>query len=122
MKWRSALSNKVIFPQIKHVDQKEDEVVLSLTIPADLYYFEGHFPDAPILAGVVQVHWAMHYVEQYFDKKIEDHISVDALKFQLIIAPEYEVKLTLKKMSDTKLSFNYSSDHGAHTSGRAVYK
>ena len=115
------MNNRVLFPQINHVEENESEVVLSLTIPADLYYFEGHFPQTPILAGVVQVHWAMHYIEQYFDKKIEEHTSVDALKFQMIIAPEYQVKLVLKKMSDVKVSFNYSSEHGAHTSGRAVY-
>ncbi|WP_076418917.1 hypothetical protein [Colwellia sp. UCD-KL20] len=116
------MNNKVLFPQVDHVEANEDEVVLSLTIPADLYYFKGHFPQAPILAGVVQVHWVMHYVEQYFDLKIEQYLSVDALKFQVIIAPEYQVKLILKKMSDLKVSFNYSSEHGAHTSGRAVYR
>ena len=111
----------MLFPQIDHVEASENEVVLSLTIPADLYYFDGHFPQAPILAGVVQVHWAMHYIEQYFNKKIENHLTIDALKFQKIIAPEYQVKLILKKMSDVKISFNYNSEHGAHTSGRALY-
>ncbi|WP_426360494.1 acyl-CoA synthetase [Pseudocolwellia sp. HL-MZ19] len=115
------MTNRVIFPQINLVEKSEDEVVLSLTIPADLYYFEGHFPEAPILAGVVQVHWAMLYIQEHFNLNIEQHLSVDALKFQVIIAPEYQVKLTLKKMSETKVSFNYSSEHGAHTSGRVVY-
>lgn len=115
------MTDRVIFPQIDLIENHEDTVVLSLTIPANLYYFEGHFPDAPILAGVIQVHWAMEYIQEHFNLKIEDHKSVDALKFQVIIAPEYQVKLTLKKMSDTKVSFNYSSEHGAHTSGRVVY-
>jgi len=111
----------VIFPQIDQINETENEVVLFLTIPADLYYFEGHFPEAPILAGVIQVHWAMHYIQEHFNLNIEQHTSVDALKFQVIIAPEYKVTLTLKKMSDTKVSFNYHSDHGAHTSGRVMY-
>lgn len=116
------MSNKVIFPQVKHVEQNDEQVVLSLVIPADLYYFEGHFPDAPILAGVVQVHWVMHYIEKYFDLSVEEHVSIDALKFQVIIAPSYEVTLTLKKISDIKIGFSYSSEHGAHSSGRAVYQ
>jgi len=111
----------VIFPQIDLIEKSEDTMVLSLTIPAELYYFEGHFSEAPILAGVIQVHWAMFYIQEHFNLTVEQHLSVDALKFQVIIAPEYQVKLTLKRMSETKVSFNYSSDHGAHTSGRVVY-
>lgn len=112
----------MLFPQINGVDESEDEVILSLTIPTDLYYFQGHFSQTPILAGVIQVHWAMYYIEKYFNLTVEKHLTIDALKFQLIIAPEYDVNLKLTKISDTKVSFNYSSAHGAHTSGRATYQ
>jgi len=115
------LTDHILFPQIDHVEKSDETLVLSLTISSDIYYFLGHFPQAPILPGVVQVHWALHFIQQYFDKNISDYQSIDALKFQVIIAPEYQVQLTLKKMTNDKFSFNYSSSHGTHSSGRVVY-
>ena len=112
----------MLFPQINSIDESEDAIILSLHVPADLYYFQGHFSHAPILAGVIQVHWAMHYIEKHFNLSVENHLTIDALKFQVIIAPGYNVDLTIKKITNTKVSFNYSSAHGAHTSGRATYQ
>lgn len=116
------MTDKILFPRIDHIEKSDDSLVLSLTISSDIYYFLGHFPQAPILPGVTQVHWALHFAQQYFDKNISDYLSVDALKFQVIISPEYQVKLTLTKMKNNKISFNYSSSHGTHSSGRVVYQ
>jgi len=32
---------------------------LDLVVPTDLTYFDGHFVGAPVVAGVVQVKWAI---------------------------------------------------------------
>ena len=116
------MTEHILFPQIDHVEQSEETVTLSLTISSDIYYFSGHFPQAPILPGVTQVHWALHFIEQHFGKKVSAYQSIDTLKFQVIIAPEYQVQLTLKKMTNNKISFNYSSSHGTHSSGKVVYQ
>lgn len=116
------MTDQLLFPQIDHVEQSDESLTLSLTISRDVYYFSGHFPQAPILPGVVQVHWALHFIEQYFGKNISDYQYLDALKFQVIIAPEYQVKFTINKMTNDKFSFNYSSDRGTHSSGRVVYQ
>tara|TARA_B110001454_G_scaffold162794_1_gene152327 strand:- start:216 stop:566 length:351 start_codon:yes stop_codon:yes gene_type:complete len=115
------LTEHILFPQINHVEKNNESLILSLTISSDIYYFLGHFPQAPILPGVVQVHWVLHFIQQYFGEKISDYQSIEALKFQVIIAPEYQVKFTLKKMTNKKYSFNYSSSHGTHSSGRVIY-
>lgn len=116
------MNNDILFPVITKVEQNDDTLTLSLTIPENLYYFTGHFPEAPILAGVVQVHWALYYLDKHFSMQISDYKSVDALKFQVVIAPNYQIKLCLKKLKDNKYSFNYSSDHGNHSSGKVVYQ
>jgi len=116
------LNNQVLFPEVDQVEHSEDTFTLSLTIPETVYYFSGHFPQAPILPGVVQVHWALHYLNKHFAMQVSDYKTIDALKFQVIIAPNYQLKLCLKKLNENKFSFSYSSDHGNHSSGRVVYQ
>lgn len=116
------MNNNVILPEVNQIEKNEDTLTLSLTISEDVYYFTGHFPNTPILAGVVQVHWALYYLNKYFDMKISDYKAIDALKFQVIIAPNYQIKLCLKKLNESKFSFSYSSEHGSHSSGRVVYQ
>jgi len=47
---------------------------------------------------------------------------MEIIKFVKIIQPEDELKLTLKWDANTgQLSFKFSSEQGAHSSGRMVY-
>jgi len=50
---------KKLWPDIISESCDGDSVVLKCFIPQDLDYFNGHFPQTPILAGVVQLHWAV---------------------------------------------------------------
>ena len=47
------------FPPILSLIEDYPQHTLRFDISADLHWFEGHFPDAPVLAGVVQLHWAV---------------------------------------------------------------
>lgn len=102
------------------IEQEQDSVRLHLTIPENLYYFQGHFPQAAILPGVVQLDWVLHYLTQYLQIDCTHVSSVDALKFQIIVQPNYQIELVLKKIKDQKYSFSYSSSHGQHASGKVV--
>jgi len=44
----------------------QEGVCLRLEIPAGLAWFDGHFPDAPILPGVAQVGWAIAFAREHF--------------------------------------------------------
>ncbi|MBU2871618.1 thioester dehydrase [Colwellia sp. E2M01] len=116
------MNNDATLPEVNYIEKNEDTVTLSLTISEDIKYFTGHFPDAPLLAGVVQVHWVLYYINQHFNMQVSDYKTIDALKFQVIIAPNSQVNLCLKKITDSKFSFSYNSDHGSHSSGRVVYQ
>ncbi len=106
-------------PQILNVSQSAEEVVLTLYLPPDLDYFRGHFPGAPILAGVVQLDWAVKYARQYLSIQ-GDVKDIEVLKFQVVMTPELELTLTLTKKKDDKFSFSYHSHKGQHASGRVV--
>ena len=101
-------------------DPATQRVLLELTAPADLLYFDGHFAVAPILPGVVQVEWAIHYGRQYFP--LPPHFTgINVLKFQQVVQPEQPVQLEL--VHDTvknSLNFRYTSASGQHASGRIM--
>lgn len=46
-------------PIVRAVAAENGQVTLALDLPADLPCFRGHFPGFPVLAGVVQLDWAM---------------------------------------------------------------
>ena len=48
---------------VNHVEKlliNEQKIQLKLKIDEDLFWFQGHFEQHPILAGVVQVDWVIH--------------------------------------------------------------
>jgi len=115
------LTDFVYQAQLELIGQSDSRVELSLTIPENLYYFQGHFPQAPILPGVAQLDWVMNYLATYFSTDSEKLVSVDALKFQHIVRPGYRVTLTLEQVKENKYAFSYFSNHGQHASGKVVF-
>nr|WP_305909469.1 AMP-binding protein [Methylomarinum sp. Ch1-1]MDP4522382.1 AMP-binding protein [Methylomarinum sp. Ch1-1] len=49
------------FPQLLHCRRQDNIVTLSLRIQPELAYFDGHFPEQPILPGVAQLAFCEHY-------------------------------------------------------------
>ncbi len=83
--------------------------------------FEGHFPDQPILPGVVQVDWAMRLGEASFGP-LGVFQSLEHLKFQAIITPEEPIELRLDwDASAHELGFAYSASGSKKSSGFARF-
>jgi 3-hydroxymyristoyl/3-hydroxydecanoyl-(acyl carrier protein) dehydratase len=108
------------FPLVRELANEGGRVLLEITAPARLQYFDGHFDVAPILPGVVQVDWAIHYGRQYFDLPAQFK-GMSQLKFQQVIGPEKPVQLELAyDAAKHSLRFSYSSAAGQHASGRVA--
>lgn len=119
-------------PIVINTLQLDDGVELTLHVPADLDYFNGHFDSAPILAGVVQLHWAVEFAKANLAISDTEVADIQVLKFQEVINPGQDLVLTLTKKSACKVLFSYhSSIHGQsatsehsetkqHSSGRIV--
>jgi len=108
-------------PQWRVIESNEVAVKLEVSIPADLYYFDGHFPEAPILPGVVQVDWAIAIGRRYFALPLYFR-AVNALKFQHVIQPGNVVTLELAHDPEkSSLNFRYLSALGQHASGRILF-
>ena len=107
--------------QVELIEKNENQLELSLFIPENLYYFQGHFPEAAILPGVVLVDWVMSFLEQYFTVDKSTLVSLDALKFQQIIRPKSQVSLQITQVKSNKYAFVYRSVHGQYASGKVVF-
>jgi len=108
-------------PDVTLVEQDAQRVLLGLTVPSSLYYLEGHFPDAPVLPGVVQVDWAIHYGRRHFSLPAA-FCGINMLKFQHIILPDTPLFLELlHDEAKGSLQFRYFSDAGPHSGGRILF-
>lgn len=97
----------------------ENSAELLLRIDPEISYFKGHFDDYPILAGVVQLDWAIHYGKTLLGAH-GSFSGMEVIKFQQPILPNDTVLLTLKWNAEKqKLYFWYTSgDDINHASGR----
>lgn len=109
-----------VLPEVVAEKLTDDAVELTLWIPAGLPYFKGHFPNVPILAGVVQLHWAVQFAKQKLSLSATDVKNVEVLKFKVVIVPDQKLVLTLTKKTNEKFLFSYQSEKGQHASGRIV--
>jgi len=97
-----------IQPQELAVVREDDGVCLTLRVPEDLIYFEGHFPDCAILPGVVQLKWAIEYGRRYFALSPR-FVGISNMKFMRVIVPGKTTTLTLAQAaSGNELSFQYA--------------
>jgi 3-hydroxymyristoyl/3-hydroxydecanoyl-(acyl carrier protein) dehydratase len=111
-----------IWPEVLTKTTDENQITLQLLVPTDLDYFNGHFPNAPILAGVVQLHWVVEFSKKYFSLNSLEVKNTEVLKFQVVIIPGQNLTLTLIKKAANKVRFSYTSDKGQHASGRVIFE
>ncbi|WP_254063375.1 hypothetical protein [Rhodanobacter sp. L36] len=102
---------------------QDDRWTLLLQLPLELIHFDGHFPRAPVLPGVLQVGWALAFAAPRLGTSLQCR-EMEALKFQRLLRPGDRVELTLYFADEPdgtgrgKLYFAYHLD-GAHcSSGR----
>lgn len=80
---------------------------LHLRLDPSLFWFKGHFAVQPLLPGVAQLDWVMHYARELLVPEARFHKIVN-VKFQAPLLPENEVCLTLDWQPERHtLSFSY---------------
>lgn len=108
---------------VELTDEHEDDGVwtLSLRVPIDLVYFPGHFPQAPVLPGAVQVAWALSLASTRLGTPLRCS-AMEALKFQQLMRPGDRADLTLRHdAARHKLHFAYRDGDKAYSSGRLAW-
>ncbi|WP_028773455.1 3-hydroxyacyl-ACP dehydratase FabZ family protein [Shewanella waksmanii] len=112
---------KSVLPPIISHSADNDEAHWRLAINAELPFFEGHFPQQPVLPGVTQLDWAIQLGAKHFGYAI-DVASLEVLKFQQLMLPGTEVTLRIShKANKQKLVFTYYDGDKRYGSGRIAF-
>jgi uncharacterized membrane protein len=72
-----------------------DTLLLDLELPLDLACFADHFPEAPVLPGVLQVGWALAFAASRLGTPGTCR-AMDGMKFQRLLRPGDRVQLALR--------------------------
>lgn len=99
-------------------DLQEGSLELLLYIDENLSFFAGHFPDFPLVPGVAQLAWVVHFAQTYF-KINKPFTLVERLKFSSPILPQMKINLSLGiGANGNEINFRYHSDQTVFSQGR----
>ncbi|MDP9938500.1 acyl-CoA synthetase family protein [Ectopseudomonas alcaliphila] len=102
-------------------EERDGEWLLQLQVPPDLAHFTGHFPQTPVLPGVVQVDWAQQLARQLIEHLPPRFAGMEVLKFQQLVRPGDTLQLSLRFDAERgKLYFAYRNGEAACSSGRIL--
>ena len=88
-----------------------------ILVAGDNPWFEGHFPGRPILPGVIQIAWAVHYAAAlHADARTPR--AVEQVKFRRPIVPGMRLTLQLTHTPDAaRLRYAYRDALHSYSSG-----
>lgn len=79
-------------------------------------FFQGHFPEFPILPGVMQLKLAHDYAEKMLGREIKLH-AVKKMKFVHVIRPRDRVMLRLEEKGEGSILYVFSKGDTICSSG-----
>ena len=107
-------------PELNILEQTENTCLLELKIPASLIYFQGHFNNHQILAGVVQIDWVILFAREYL-QITKNFAGMKQIKFQSLVYPDNKLNLFLS-YKDNSLNFKYFVADKTISSGKIIYE
>ncbi len=111
-----------LMPEIIAESRDGETVTFLLRVPPDLAHFAGHFPDFPILPGIVQVDWAVRLARRYLPALESSH-DINNLKFQALVRPDAVLTLRMDyDASQGTLQFIYRDNERTYSSGRIHFQ
>lgn len=72
-----------------------DEAIAQIRIPPDSPWFDGHFPEAPVLPGIAQLGMVHDLLCRIFNQRLPV-AQVSRVRFKQMIRPDQDLILTVK--------------------------
>jgi 3-hydroxymyristoyl/3-hydroxydecanoyl-(acyl carrier protein) dehydratase len=111
---------RTLLPERLSQRQADGQWLLELEVPLDLAHFTGHFPQTPVLPGVVQIDWVLAIAHELMPLPPR-FAGMEVLKFQQLARPGDRLQLTLRFDAERgKLHFAYRHGDKACSSGRIL--
>lgn len=109
------------FPCVASISGDAAEFLLEFEVTEDLDGFRGHFPGNPVLAGIVQLHWAARCSSHLFGYQGEP-VEIKQLKFKKVVQPPARLSLNLRQAAESKVYFEFFSTDNSHSSGQLIFE
>lgn len=91
----AVFSLEKLVQSVTRQDQTSLDFCAKLHIPNDLLAFDGHFPDEPILPGIVQLQIVRELIEQQLDQPLTLHAVPKARMSQMVL-PNDDIEIDVK--------------------------
>lgn len=104
-------------PIVENLKYDEKTLSADFTFLKDSLYFQGHFPNHPILPGVIQLHFVFYFLKRYFNETAENY-TIHKLKFTSLILPDKRVHFQITKTGKEDYDFSYTSEDKSYSCGK----
>ncbi|MBS1213497.1 MAG: AMP-dependent synthetase [Proteobacteria bacterium] len=112
----------ILLPEVLSLRREGESLALDLRVPERLAYLPGHFPGTPIVPGVVQIQWAVHFAREYLGLELPfGHMEV--VKFKDLLLPGQQLTLLLRYQAESgKVKFSFRAGDREFSSGRLYFR
>lgn len=115
---KEIFNTNATYPDVTNYIINNEKAELDLIFPKNCNFFKGHFPNFPILPGVVQLFYAKEFIKDIFNLDFMPE-KVKKIKFSSIIKPEMKIKLLLVK-NEKSVDYKFIDGEKTFSSGTFV--
>ena len=113
----AAFESNIVEPIMQNVNKIDSMLDADVTFLSNSDYFKGHFPEYPILPGVIQLNFVFSFIKKFFHTNVKSY-TVSKLKFSSIIAPDKTVHLHIERTGENEFEFSYANGDRIYSSGK----
>ena len=115
---KEIFNTNLTYPDVIDFSINSTDARFDLIFPQKSNFFKGHFPEFPILPGVVQLFFVKEFIKDAFNLDFVPQ-KVKKVKFSSVIKPDEKVSLCLKK-SETSIDYKFTKGDKIFSSGTFV--
>lgn len=110
-------------PRVIHQEKLDHKIVYTIVTQETDRAFVGHFPNHPVLPGLVQLEWVDHFAKPLLGDVVLQNLEV--IKFSRLVTPNLQLTLEVEKLAsdgtNNKIQFRIYDEQGNFSSGKLVY-